>query len=51
METGELLNPVYLIRKLREKLLSTETCNIPGTNTKHYGTVEVKQPQRKLKEN
>jgi transcriptional regulator of NAD metabolism len=37
--------------KLREKLLSTETGNIPGTNTKHYGTVEVKQPQRKLKEN
>jgi RHS repeat-associated protein len=37
--------------KLREKLLSTETGNIPGTNIKHYGTVEVKSPHTNLKEN
>lgn len=50
METSESLNPGALIRKLREKLLSTETGKIPGTNIKHYGTIEVKSPHTNLKE-
>jgi len=37
--------------KLREKLLSTKTEKIPGTKTKHYGTIEVKRPHTNLKDN